>query len=51
MTRDDIIDLLRSLSIIEGASRVAQKEVSQVIDDELEWIVSLLLKELKEKND
>ena len=46
---DDLIDLLRSLSIIEGAVRGGKdREVQQTVMDELDWCVEMLLKLLKE---
>ena len=50
MTRENIIDLLRSLSVIEGATAgIKEREIAQRINNELEWIVPLLLKELKDR--
>jgi len=49
MTKSKIIDMLRSLSIIEGAvSASCNREVQTVVMDEPEWCVSVLIKGMKD---
>ena len=44
------VDILKSLSTIEGAIRGSgQKDVISVVEDELDWIINLLVSRLKEK--
>ncbi len=51
MSREDLVDLLVALSRIDGvAMAMKDRESSQVINDELEWItdkVVALLKDIK----
>ena len=51
MKQTDMIDLLKALSVIEGAVRVSSdKKIEQVVIDELEWIVNLIIVELKQND-
>ncbi len=46
--RDFDIDLLKALSIIEGAVRcTGNKELIQIVEDELDWIVNSIVTGLK----
>ena len=48
--RETDVDLLRSLSVIEGAViGKGDSTLSDVVSDELAWIVSVLVARLKEK--
>jgi len=49
MTREQMVDLLRSLSRIEGAAMATSGRIEEVVRDEIEWAVELLSKQLKEK--
>ena len=49
MTRDEMIDLLRSLSIIEGVSFTCDKTQREAIQDQLIWATDKLLELIKEK--
>ena len=50
MTMDEMLDLLRSLSIIEGAVCASgNRDVETVVTDQLEWCVDLLRKKLKDE--
>jgi hypothetical protein len=49
MDKNDLVDLLRSLSIIEGAVCTADISVQNRVGDELEWCVSKIVKELKQE--
>ncbi len=49
LSREEMIDLLRSLSIIDGAAMAtSDQSAGRVITDELEWCTELLLNKLKE---
>ena len=49
--RDFDIDVLKALSIIEGAVRATgNTELTQVIEDELEWIINSIVNGLKRSN-
>ena len=42
--KDFDIDLLKALSIIEGAVRASgNREVIQIVEDELDWIVNAIV--------
>ena len=51
MTQRELdVDLLKSLSRIEGAAEASgNNDLKQVVVDELDWIVSILVARLKEK--
>jgi len=53
MTQRELdVDILKSLSTIEGAIRGSgQSAVIAVVEDELDWIINLLVRRLKEKPD
>jgi len=48
MKKEDMVDLLRSLSIIEGAICTCESSVQERVNDELEWCVEMLLNKIKE---
>ena len=49
MTRSQMIDLLKSLSIIEGAVTNCDNKVEQTVLDQLSWAVELLTKKLRDQ--
>jgi len=49
VSNSDLIDLLRSLSIIEGAVCTADRAVQETVNDELGWCVDKILEVLKEQ--
>jgi hypothetical protein len=51
MDKNDLVDLLRSLSIIEGAVCTADRSVQERVGDELEWCVNKIIKELKQEEE
>lgn len=49
MNKEEMIDLLRSLSIIDGVAMTCDTKQGKAIVDQLEWAVDFLLRKLKEE--
>ena len=47
-TPQEVIDLIRALSIIEGVSRTCDTSQENAIAEQLDWFVELLTKRLDE---
>jgi len=50
MTREDIIDILKAISKVEGIARTLEPKTEDAITAELEWISDKLTEILKNEN-